>query len=76
MSFVKLDTSDGDTRWINLSQLSRVTLGCDSDNTELLVAIFADGHVEDRLQIRGTDDLNREAICRFLRALNRQCEME
>ncbi len=76
MSFVKLEPSVGDTRWINLHQLSRVTLGEDESGTEVLIAVFADGHVEDRLQIRGTDEINREAICCFQRALNHHCVIE
>lgn len=76
MFFVKLETSDDDTRWINLDQLSRVTLGKDELGIEVLTAVFADGHVEDRLQIRGTDEINVEAIRRFQRALNHHCATE
>ena len=76
MAFVRLETSDRDTRWINLDQLSRVTLGTDRDDVEFIVAVFADGHLEDRLEIRGTDDTNVEAIRRLQRALNHKCETE
>lgn len=76
MQFVRLDTSDNVTRWINLNQISRVTVGTEESGTEVLVAIFADGDVSDSLRILGTDDLNRESIRRFERALNHHCETE
>ncbi|MFK7818325.1 MAG: hypothetical protein AB8G99_06385 [Planctomycetaceae bacterium] len=76
MFFIRLETSDGGVCWINLNQISRATLSEDEAGTETIVVVFADGHVEDKLQIRGTDDVNREAICRLRRALNQHCEME
>lgn len=74
MSFVKIETSDQDTRWINLELISRVTIGKDESGVELLVAVFADGDAGDSLRIRGTDDVNKEAILKFERALNHHCE--
>lgn len=74
MSFVRIETSDRDTRWINLDLVSRVTLGTDEAGTEVLVAMFADGDVGDSLKIRGTDEMNKAAILEFERALNQHCE--
>ena len=74
MSFVKIETSDEDTRWINLDLISRVTIGRDESGVELLVAVFADGDAGDSLRIRGTDDINKEAILEIERALNHHCE--
>ncbi|MFY9251999.1 MAG: hypothetical protein WAO83_00990 [Fuerstiella sp.] len=74
MSFVRIETSDNDTRWINLLQVSRVTFGRDESGVDVLVAVFADGNVGDCLKIRGTDEVNRAAILEFQRALNHHCE--
>ncbi|MCP4782822.1 MAG: hypothetical protein GY903_15320 [Fuerstiella sp.] len=74
MSFVKIETSDEDTRWINLDSISRVTIGKDEAGVELMVAVFADGDVNDALTLRGTDDVNKEAILEIERALNQHCE--
>jgi hypothetical protein len=74
MSFVRIETSDEDIRWINLSSISRVTIGKDETGVDLMVAVFADGDVDDALTIRGTDDVNNEAILEIERALNQHCE--
>ena len=70
MQFVQVETSDNDRRWINLHQLSRVTIGEDESSQQLLVAVFADGDIGNSLRIVGHTDLNREAIRQFERALN------
>lgn len=74
MHFVKLETSDDDQRWINLNQVSRVTIGIDESGVEVLVAIFADGDVNDSLKIRGTDEINKQAIVKLERELNHRCQ--
>ncbi len=62
MQFIKLITSDSDTRWINLSQVSRVTIGEEPSGEVFAAVIFSDGDVSDSLKIHGSDDVNREAI--------------
>ncbi len=74
MNFVKITTSDQDIRWINLNLVSRVTIGTDESGVEVLVAVFADGSVDDSFRIRGTDDVNKAAILEIERALNHHCE--
>ena len=74
MHFVKLETSDDDQRWINLNQVSRVTIGTDDSGIEVLVAIFADGDVNDSLKIRGTDEVNKQAIIKLEREWNHRSE--
>ncbi len=70
MHFVKLETSDQDRRWINLHQVSRVTIGTDESGVEFLVAIFSDGDINDSLKICGTDEINKQAIVKLERELN------
>ena len=74
MSFLEIQTSDEDTRWINLRLISCVTIGQDEMGVKVLFAAFADGDVSDGLTIRGTDDINKEAILEIERALNQHCE--
>ncbi len=76
MTFVRLETSDEDIRWVNLAQISRVTIGRDEAGTDVLVAVFADGHVSDCLRIRGGDEVNQQAIRLFERALNHHCSLD
>ncbi len=70
MHFVKVETSDEDVCWINLDLVSRVTIGKDEAGVDTLVATFADGHVRDSLKIRGTDEVNQQAILELERQLN------
>lgn len=69
MHFIKMITSDNETRWINLDQVSRVTLTEDAGSM-LLVLMFADGDPENCLKIRGSDKVNRVAIDTLTLALN------
>ncbi|MHC4995702.1 MAG: hypothetical protein ACYTGQ_11675 [Planctomycetota bacterium] len=62
MEFVKITTSDIETRWLNLRQISRVTLTQDEQGNQLLVVIFQDHSPEMTIQIHGSDDMNRHAI--------------
>lgn len=71
MKFVRIDTSDGETRWINLAQVSRVTRGTDDSGTPLLVVLLADGNPDLALRIHGTDEKNRRAIRGMLATLDR-----
>lgn len=71
MKFVKVDTSDGETRWINLAQVSRVTRGTDDSGSPLLVVLLADGNPDLALRIHGTDEKNRRAIRGIMTKLDR-----
>ncbi|HRQ76699.1 MAG TPA: hypothetical protein PK098_12345 [Phycisphaerales bacterium] len=63
MNYIKITTSEGETRWINLAQVSRVTLATQaSSGKPLLVIIFADGEEDGRLTIHGSDAKNLAAI--------------
>ena len=64
MHFVKLDTSDHACHWVNLYQVSRVTIGTDESGVDVLVAVFSDGDLQNSLTIRGTDEVNRQAIAK------------
>lgn len=70
MQFIRLTTSDADTRWINLAQVSRITIGEDA-GSPFVAIVFSDGHTDDSLKICGTDDINRKAIQTIKDALNR-----
>jgi hypothetical protein len=71
MKFIKLKTSDGDVRWINLEQVSRVTMGTESQDVPFVAILFADGNVEESLKIRGIDEDNQQAIKMLVEALDR-----
>jgi hypothetical protein len=73
MHFIKLSTSDGETRWINLEAVSRVTFGHDAPREEEFVAIiFGDGE-EARLTIHGNTVENRQAITDLRMSLDELC---
>lgn len=75
MHYVQIQTSDDETRWINLAQVSRVTLATASNDEPLLAVFFNDADPENKLQIRGANDADRaaiEAIVRRLKALNNE----
>jgi len=73
MNFMKLQTSDGDTRWINLDLVSRVTTGVEPAGDPFVAVIFADGAVDESLIIHGTDEKNREAIDALTKCLDAAC---
>ena len=73
MHFVKVETSDEDTRWINLDLVSRITIGDDESGVETMVILFADGDVGNSLTIRATDEVNQLAILELVRELNHCC---
>ena len=62
MKLIKLHTSDGDTRWINLDLVRRVTLAEQTTGEPVLAVIFDDGSTEADLRILGSTPENRSAI--------------
>jgi len=74
MTFVKLQMSDGDTRWINLDLVSRVTSGTEPSGDPFVAVIFADGNADESLIIHGTDQKNREAIDALKKCLDASCD--
>jgi hypothetical protein len=63
MHFIKFTTSDAETRWINLEQVCRFTLATDTArNYPVLAIVFADGSLEEKLVINGSNDQNRKVI--------------
>jgi hypothetical protein len=71
MKFIKLETSDGEIRWINLDMVSRVTLVKEPEGThELMVIIFADAATDARVQIRSDSEANQHAIARLREKLD------
>ncbi len=74
MAYIKVETSDAHRIWVNLNQISRATIGEDESGVETLTAIFTDGDAGNSLRIRGTDDINKQAITSIERALNHHIE--
>lgn len=63
MHYVRIDTDDGETRWINLAQVSRITLAKEAPSgNPILVITFADTALQARLSIQATSSANRKAI--------------
>lgn len=60
--YIKLETSDGETRWINLDRVRRVTLAEEAVGEELMVIVFDEGNTTDEVRIHGSDEKNREVI--------------
>ncbi len=60
--YIKLETSDGEVRWINLDRVRRVTLAEETSGEPLLVIVFDDGGANDEVRIHGSDDKNRQVI--------------
>ncbi|MEM7227717.1 MAG: hypothetical protein AAF432_02775 [Planctomycetota bacterium] len=72
MKYVRVETDDQEVRWINLSQISRVTMATSATTDDpLLVVFFADGQAETKFEIDGHSDLNRSAINRVTTVLDR-----
>ena len=70
MSFIKIETSEGDSRWINLDHVVRATLAHEAVSGEVLLALtFSTDHGRPTLNIHGTDDINRSAIDQIIHAL-------
>ncbi len=63
MRYFKLATSDEESRWINLAQVSRVTLAPQAGHGGPVLAVFfADAAGETKLEIQGSTPQNRKAI--------------
>ena len=63
MQFMKILTSDQETRWINLAQVVRVTLATEAGSGKpVLVLFFVSGDAESRLTIVGNKEKDRKAI--------------
>lgn len=63
MHYVKIVTSDEDTRWINLNLVCRFTLAHDAARGfPVLAIVFADGSLDEKLVINGNNELDRKAI--------------
>lgn len=71
MKCVKITTSDGETRWLNLCHISRVTLATDVNGNPLLVIFFQGTQPEALLKIHGSDETNRQAINYLIEVLDR-----
>jgi hypothetical protein len=72
MKYVKLETSDGTARWINLEQVSRVTLAQDpGKDSPLLVITFEDASAEARVQVRGSNPADLKVIRQFTKLLDK-----
>jgi hypothetical protein len=71
MKFVRIDTNDGETRWLNLETVSRVTRACDAHGEIVLVIMFADSSSGGTtLRIPGNTPVDQAAIDRFLTELD------
>lgn len=63
MHYVKITTSDDETRWINLNQVCRFTLATDAARGfPVLAIVFADGSLDDKLVLNGNNETDRKAI--------------
>ncbi len=63
MHYVKIQTSDDETRWINLNQVCRFTLAKDDvRGFPVLAIVFADGSLDAKLVINGSNEIDRKAI--------------
>lgn len=75
MHFVKLVTSDNEARYINLDQVSRVTLAKDvTRDSNLMVIFFSDAEHDSRLEVEGDTEQNRKAIECFIASLDAVCK--
>lgn len=74
MHYVKITTSDEETRWINLAQVCRFTLATDrAKGFPVLAIVFADGSLDDKFLINGNNAADRKAIEILTAALDRVC---
>ena len=71
MNYIKITTSDGDTRWLNLAHISRVTLGRETNGTPILAIFFQETQPQAVLKIHGTDAVNQQAIDSLIEVLDR-----
>ena len=73
MHYIKLETDDDTTRWINLASVCRVTLSTESPGDEpICIVIFrSDENVEARVKIQGNSEQNRRTIEQLTTRLDR-----
>ncbi|MFO0831007.1 MAG: hypothetical protein U0637_04085 [Phycisphaerales bacterium] len=57
--FMRLSSSTGERRWINLDRVTRISLATDPSGDPILVFSF-DGH--DQIRVHGSDNESRELI--------------
>ncbi|MCB9838041.1 MAG: hypothetical protein H6813_01775 [Phycisphaeraceae bacterium] len=57
--FLKVTSSNGEQRWINLDLVTRVSMAKESDGNPVLVFCFEG---DDRVTIHGVDDVSRTLI--------------
>lgn len=70
MKFIKLHVGGDTIRWINLEQVSRVTLANESSGHQLMVIVFADGHRETQLRLSSEDDHEAKMIDQIIHRLD------
>jgi len=72
MQYFKLVTSDRESRWINLAQVSRVTLAPSESarGGPVLAIFFADACPDRKLEVHGTTPENCQAIEKLTQALD------
>jgi hypothetical protein len=68
--YIKLETSDGEVRWINLDRVRRVTLAEETVGGPLMVIVFDEGDASDEVRIHGSDDQNRQVIQKVISRLD------
>jgi len=71
MRYIRIETDDHETRWINLDQVARVTLARHTSNGHpILVMFFASDQDECTLKIDGATSKNAAAIKALIAALD------
>ncbi len=66
-NFVKITTSNGEERWVNLSRVTRISLSRDQGGESSMTFCF-DG--TDKVTVHGSDERNREVIRRLVAQLD------
>ena len=69
--FIRIETSDEETRWINLDAVARVTLGRNVRGEPTLILFTLASGDGGRLEIHGDDPKNVQAIESLVAALDR-----
>ncbi|MBS0196439.1 MAG: hypothetical protein JSR77_06755 [Planctomycetes bacterium] len=68
---IKINSPNGEQRWINLDRVTRVSLATDESGDPVLVFCFDQN---DQVRIHGTDPENRALIHRIATTLNAAAE--
>ena len=66
-NYLKVTTSNGEDRWINLARVTRISLSRDQTGESAMTFCF-DG--ADKVTVHGSDDRNRDAIRRLAAQLD------